>query len=138
MKYKITVKGKAVATVENRNREVAVIKDPKILSSLGGLKDDTDFTDYFYDESFSGCVTEGYMRFVLENGELYTYTEYESSRELTERELKELGDYTQGQWSDGIGEGYEQIACKIINGNSIFISPWFDGQKLDIVQETSK
>lgn len=44
--------------------------------------------------------------------------------------LEELKDYTQGQWSDGIGEGFEQFSYKEIDGEEIYISPWYHGQKI--------
>jgi hypothetical protein len=52
----------------------------------------------------------GYLRFEYNEREqiLYTVTEYETTRKLTPEEEKGVIDYTQGQWSDGIGEGFEQ------------------------------
>lgn len=34
-------------------------------------------------------------------------TEYESPRKLTDEEIRFLVKYTQGQWSDGIGESLD-------------------------------
>lgn len=59
------------------------------------------------EESLHGVVTGGYMEFRYENGELYTYTTHDVSRQLTNEECKKVADYTQGQWSDGIGEGFD-------------------------------
>ena len=79
------------------------------------------------------------MHFKLENGKLYTYTVYHSDRELTEEELKQLMDYTQGQWSDGIGEGFEQFPImEDDEGEEVYISPWFPGQNIKIYQEIIK
>ncbi len=54
---------------------------------------------------------------------------------LVTDELEILPDYTQGQWSDGIGEGFEQSPCAEENGEEIFVSPWFRGQKAVAIQK---
>ena len=69
------------------------------------------------------------MRFVYENDELFTVNEYISTRELTDEEMEELIDYTQGQWSDGIGESFEQRPI-MVSGDEVYISPWYRGQKV--------
>jgi hypothetical protein len=79
-------------------------------------------------------LKEGYMRFVYEDGELFTVNEYISTRELTKEEMSELIEYTQGQWSDGVGEGFEQRPI-MISGDEVYISPWYSGQKVTYSQE---
>lgn len=119
--YKITVKGLAETKCKN-------------LQICDGVSCEDEFTEYFGDEEkvlTDKGVTNGYMHFSHENGKLWTITTYDSPVELTKEELDILSDYTQGQWSDGIGEGFEQEPCV---GN-IYISAWFSGQELFVEQE---
>ncbi len=122
MKYKITVKGEAQTDYKN-------------LSELDGIDCQDKFSEYFDDDSYVDAVTGGYMRFEFEDGKLWTITEYNSNRELTPDELHNLEDYTTGQWSDGIGEGFEQSPCMEGDDGEVYISPWFYGQKTTITQE---
>lgn len=73
-----------------------------------------------------------YVNYFSPNGE--PTLEYELTQPLTQEQLQELAEYTQGQWSDGIGKGFEQFPCKEINGEEIYISPWSGGQKLYVEQ----
>lgn len=100
------------------------------LASLDGVDDPSGyFMEYFWPsrygalgESIRASVFDGFMSFEydVEEGRLYTLTTYEVSRVLREEELQILIDYTQGQWSDGIGEGFEQFP---VNGR-YYISAW--------------
>ena len=77
------------------------------------------------------------MWFTVEDGIIYTITEYKVKEEFsnhgfTQKELKELIDYTQGQWSDGIGENFEQRPIAKERGEEIYLSPWYQGQKVNI------
>ena len=101
---------------------------------LDGIDDKTDFVEYI-DNNFADKLDSGYMSFKVEDGKLYTLTEYDVKEDLTEDELNELADYTQGQWSDGIGEGFEQFPCWEEDGEEIYLSPWFCGQKTEIIVE---
>jgi hypothetical protein len=122
MKYTITIKG--VASTNHNN-----------LKELDGIDCQDCFSEYFDDTTYSNDVKGGFMYFSYEDGELYTVTIYNSNRELSDDELTELGEYTQGQWSDGIGEGFEQYSCmESEEGEEVFISPWTPGQELDITQ----
>lgn len=123
-KWKITIKAKSGS-----------VGGTDDLSKLDGIDCQDNFSEYFDDDSYTDVVSGGYMRFKYENGELYTITTYSSTRELTPDELHDLGEYTQGQWSDGIGEGFEQSPCDEIDGEEIYISPWYGGQKLTITQD---
>jgi hypothetical protein len=121
--YKITVKGEAQTDYKN-------------LQELHGIDCQDEFSEYFDDTSWSDNVSGGYMRFKFEDGKLWTYTVYDSDRLLTEEELEELMDYTQGQWSDGIGEGFEQNPCFFDEDDEeVYVSPWFHGQEITINQE---
>lgn len=132
MKYKITIKGEAKTDYSN-------------LQELDGIDCQDRFSEYFDRDweghpapSYTKVVTGGYMHFECIDDKLYAVTKYSSSRELTETELNELGSYTQGQWSDGIGEGFEQNPCYTGDDDEeVYISPWFHGQKLEIKQEFS-
>lgn len=121
---KIIIKGEAETDYEN-------------ISVLSGIDCQDNFADYFdRSASYADAIKDGYMHFTVEDGKLMTVTEYISNRKLSDDELKELGRYTQGQWSDGIGEGFEQNECMIDDdGEEVFISPWFHGQTLQITQE---
>ena len=74
------------------------------------------------------------MRFEFIDNELYTINEYVSNRKLNDSELQELVEETQGQWSDGIGEGFEQFPCSYHEGNEVYVSPWFYGQEVEVNQ----
>ena len=123
-KYKITIKGESKTNY-------------KKLDELDGIDCQDNFSDYFdSDFSFKDNISNGYMFFKHENNKLFTYTVYYSDRELSVDELSTLGEYTIGQWSDGIGEGFEQMPCYYDDGDKeVYISPWFYGQKFTINQE---
>ena len=54
---------------------------------------------------------------------------------MDQDELESLAEYTQGQWSDGIGEGLEQYPCYTSNnGEEAYISPWFSWQQITTTQ----
>ena len=122
--YKITIIGEANT-------------DYLYLEELDGIDCQDNFAEYFDEEhTFKENIESGYMDFKFKDGKLLTYTTYHSNRELTETELEDLIEYTQGQWSDGIGEGFEQHPCFYAeNGEEVFISPWFFGQEITVKQE---
>lgn len=138
--YKIIIKGQATTDYKN-------------LSELDGIDCQDNFAEYFdNDFTFKDDIKHGYMHFSFENEKLWTITEYSSKRELSKEELEILSDYTQGQWSDGIGEGFEQEPCYYDNTDflpysedeydedelkesEVFISPWFHGQEVEILVE---
>lgn len=110
-----------------------------------GLSSDACFTDYVNRQfdKFPECVTGGYMHFEYSkrNETLHVITEYETTRKLTKEEEQQVIDYTQGQWSDGIGEGFEQqefagqISPFAHYGKEETIynpSPWHNGQRVTI------
>jgi hypothetical protein len=113
---------KAPAKVEWKSSDLG-------LGSLHGVDCDDCFSDYFHEQWMSDVVTGGYMRFEYDpvTDQLITVTEYESERMLTSTELSQLASYTQGQWSDGIGEGFEQMPQR-----EAYISPWYRGQTVSI------
>ena len=104
------------------------------ISTLNGVECQDDFVESF-EEDFAHKLKSGYMSFRVEGGKLYTITEYELNEPLVADELEILADYTQGQWSDGIGEGFEQFPCAEENRKEIFVSPWYRGQKATVISE---
>lgn len=133
--YRIIVKGPAgESNVSDRKK-------------LDGIDCQDNFSEYFHEAWSIGekeyknqqalidkGVTGGYMEFRWENGKLNVVVTYSSKEKLNEDEVKELIDYTQGQMSDGIGEGFEQFPCMYEDDKEIFLSPWFRGQKLTVEQ----
>jgi len=120
-------------------------------SMFDGLEcDDAVFCDYVNRkfDKFPECVTGGYMRFEYNKKleTLYVITEYET-RKLTKEEEQQVIDYTQGQWSDGIGEGFEQQPFsgeeqwndpnpENFNKDVVYNpSPWHNGQKVTLSYE---
>ncbi len=122
--FKIIVKGEAKTDYKN-------------ISELSGIDCQDNFAEYFdRGVSYEDAIEDGYMHFTVEDGKLMTITEYTSKRRLSGIELENLKEYTQGQWSDGIGEGFEQNECMIDDdGEEVFISPWFSGQVIQVTQE---
>jgi len=94
------------------------------------------FSEYFDNrDSYANVVTGGFLHFEFKDDKLWSVTIYQSSRELSEEELTSLEDYTSGQWSDGIGEGFEQHPCFQDEDNEdVYISPWSPGQITTITQ----
>ena len=107
--YKVIVTG--VADV--RDQEKTPITDPALLQKLDGIEyRDDNFTDYLEgpnERSLAEVLNPGgdiALKFDKTTGFLLYVTEYEATRELTKDELKLLLEYTTGQWSDGIGSGF--------------------------------
>ena len=144
MAFKIIVRGDASTNAAH-------------LSDVVGIDCQDDFADYFdNDVSFVDDVTDGYMTFESNGLKLFTVVTYNSTRELNEVELEELLDYTIGQLSDGIGEGFEQtpIAFGEVKPESneiddededdsdfdddfeseIYVSPWSSDSEYTITQ----
>lgn len=124
--YEIIIKG-----------PVGKVEGTTDLAQLDGVDCQENFADYFDDDMESIIdkeVRSGYMSFKYQNGQLKVIVRYLADEMLTDAEAAELVDYTQGQLSDGIGEGFEQEPCREIDGKEIFISPWFSGQQLEFHQ----
>ena len=99
------------------------------INTLDNLECDDDFVEYI-DVDLSSKLESGYMKFVVDHNILYTTTEYviKDGQSLSFEEIQRLIKYTQGQWSDGIGEGFEQFPCTEENKIEIYVSPWYRGQ----------
>ena len=103
----------------------------KDLSILNGIECNIDFVEYIRNKELRNKLIDGYMSFILENKTLYTLTTYrlKEGNLLSPKEIRELVDYTQGQWSDGIGESYEQMPIAVENNKEIYLSPYLSGEK---------
>lgn len=137
---KITLKGLAgnALRANDDGEDYEEIKGSD-LSIVDGIDCQEEFSEYFGDDEdplIDKGVENGYMRFIFEDDKLYVVVEYDSKEELTEEEVDMLIEYTQGQLSDGIGEGFEQNSCTYDDDdNEILVSPWYYGQVLTATQE---
>lgn len=113
------------------------------LYELDGVEHDCVFSDYFSPKDKWGdnedClinkgVVGGNIVLKAEEGKLYVVHTYTSREELNSDELNILLDYTQGQDSDGAGEGFEQRPLIRTSNCEISVSPWHSAQKLTITQ----
>jgi hypothetical protein len=102
---KIIVSGPAAAFDSDDNP----ITEATELKKLDGLiaGDGAVCSDYLDGDLDEIGLTGGAVKIVYDAAanRLRVVTEYQSPRKLKKNELKALADDTQGQWSDGIGEG---------------------------------
>ena len=126
--YIITITGVSGLVTDDEG----IVEDKSVCD---GVYDQGDsFADYIKG-SLQPIITDGTMHFEMKYGELMTIVTYTATRELTDDEIEELREYTEGQLSDGVGEGFEQSPCtRDDKGNDIYLSPWYDGQELTITQ----
>lgn len=106
------------------------------LSKLDGINCQENFVEYA-DRNLKNKLEYGYMEFEYneEENKLYVVVKYNTKEQLTSEECEELIEYTKGQLSDGIGEGFEQEPCYYDDeDNEVYISPWYYGQKLKLIQ----
>jgi len=122
---KIIFKAKAGSVNIGDNEQEVTLE---ILKRCHGIDCQDDFAEY---SDLEDKLNSGYMRFELEDGILYTITEYSVKEDLTDSEVEHLREETQGQWSDGIGEGFEQFPCLEIDGEEVYISPWYPNQIIE-------
>jgi hypothetical protein len=104
--------------------------EPYQYEQLSGVDCQDNFAEY---SNLHSKLGSGYMRFQWEDGQLNVYTEYDVVSELTHGEIELLKEETQGQWSDGIGEGFEQYPCAYIDEQEVYLSPWFMGQIIETI-----
>lgn len=92
------------------------------LSGLDGLSCQDEFTEYFdSDSTLVDKVFNGFLSFQFIDNELKYTVRYEAKEELSEQEMAELVEYTNGQLSDGIGEGFEQRE-QYVGDDSFYVS----------------
>ena len=107
---------------------------------MDGISCDENFVGYMPEWDWVKS-TPAHMKFRYDpkTEKLITEVVYEVDDDITAEQKDELADYTQGQWSDGIGEGFEQRVCgNTINGEEIYISPWTHGQIIRVEEIQSE
>jgi uncharacterized protein len=103
--FVITISGPVVVTDDETEKPIT---DAKRLATFDGLHSGKETCSKYH----SGELTDlelkgGAVKLVFDSKamKLRVVSEFTSARKLTLTELRELIDDTQGQWSDGIGEG---------------------------------
>lgn len=130
--YTIKIKGEAHPSLEDRHGNIHTLSLEQLLEcNYVDIPD--DFVEYI-DEDYRNKLDSGYTHFKVDEGKLYSICLYDANEKLTEEELELLVEHTQGQWSDGIGEGFEQNSCKEIDDMELYISPWIQGQVCEVLQ----
>ena len=101
---------------------------------LNGYDSQDDFTEYMNKDMKAKVKPGSYMTFLFNEADqkLYTVVKYISGKMMSEKEMNDLAEYTQSQWSDGIGEGYEQMPITEFDGEECFLSPWHKDQEMFI------
>jgi hypothetical protein len=131
---RVTISGRAFVV-----RDGDDVRDAAILRRFHDVVyDDEVFTDHLGDinldsvqkargpksKEFRQAKLENGVREALESGgslrlvyepaakQLWVRTEYTARQALTPEELTLLADYTRGQWSDGIGENFQEVSAE--------------------------
>jgi len=140
VKVKIVVRGPA----ELHDDDFEPIADPARIGLVDGLvgAPGETMSEYFEgDEILTGVGLEGGDLRVLRvrDGSLEVVTEYEAERLLSEEELAALVEFTEGQWSDGMGTHgfYEPLESLGVEGMNISCKPLGSRGKTRIVQTSS-
>lgn len=127
---KITISGPAAAYDADENE----IEKAAELKKVDGLVYGDEVCSNYLDPELDDVGIEGgELRIVFDPAKkrLRVVTEYRSPRQLEPAELAALVDQTQGQWSDGIGEGcFDEFAEQ----SGITIDPYPLDQATDDVQ----
>jgi hypothetical protein len=99
---KISISGHAAAFNDND----VEITTATTLRELAGVKSDDSCVDYLDEALAEIGLVGGHLEFVYdeESNRLRILTVYHSPRKLNQKELQQLVEETQAQWSDGIGE----------------------------------
>jgi len=134
---KVIISGRAVASDADGE-----ITDPKRLAALDGVSSEDECSNYVHHEALEGVEISGgalVCRFDAAAGQLRVVTEYLTNRKLTRKQLDALQRETDGQWSDGIGEGCFDAHEE---RTGIHIDPWPDLDDRDVrveqVADTAK
>ena len=97
-----------------------------------------DLMQYFDgSESIHGKIQSAVVTVENKDGILYGCTKLELNEFLNPEELKELGDYITGQYSDGWGEGFEQQDIQVEEG-ILNVHFWHPGMERAKMQEETK
>lgn len=129
--YRVSGLVKSIHDVDYVVENVIVDEDNQFTRFMDThLKGQSNDSCYSYED---GLFTGDKMSFIKKNGLLYVAVDYQTTRMLIEDEMTDLIEYTSGQLSDGIGEGFEQRPCSILpNGDPMYISPWHVDQILQL------
>lgn len=94
-----------------------------------------EFTQYMSHKylALRDYVTEGWAYFEHKGDNLHVVTRYRVLQPLTDTLLKLLVEYTVGQWSDGIGEGFSD-KVQYRSGDSYYVNAWWPGQPYPTVR----
>ena len=97
-----------------------------------------DLMQYFDgSESIHGKIKSAVVTIENKDGILYGCTKLELKEFLNPEELKELGDYITGQYSDGWGEGFEHQDIQVEEG-ILNVHFWHPGMERAKMQEETK
>lgn len=91
-----------------------------------------DFLEYCWPKELKEFFTSSIARFEYDGTTLFIVVDYFSNKIPTPKQANDIANYTQGQWGDGIGEGYEQQPVILQNDQEdmeFYISMWHQGQK---------
>ena len=92
------------------------------------LGNNVDCFDEYLEKPLKGLVKSSSIEVVAKDGKLFTEITYETYKKLSQANLRKLQEYTYGQMSDGIGEGFEQFPCN--SDQDLYFSMWVrDGEK---------
>ena len=93
----------------------------------------------WYDEnnSVNRNVASAEFKAEVREGQLWCVAECKAKRPLTPDELDILKDYVTGQASDGLGEGFEQRAIKVEDGD-MYVHMWQSGKNWSILTEQER
>ena len=135
--YRITIKGQA-------KTEYPYLHE---LNGIQSHNDEENYVEYLHDDSIKQKLVHGFSNFVYDKtaNVLYVVVTYLARKKLTKFQLQRLMEYTRGQWSDGIGEVYEQFPCyqgsfyTTEDGETtkdVYISMWYKEQPTPEVVQT--
>lgn len=99
-------------------------------------EDNNDYVEYM-DCEYQDFFQSGYLNIKWNDEKKYfeSIVEYivTDGKELTSDVIEYVLDYTSGQNSDGIGEGFEQFECGFIDEDPVFISPGYKNMEYEII-----
>lgn len=108
--------------------------NPELLNGYG--EDQTDFVEYI-DIPAAKIKDGSYMDLLWNKADmkLYSVNKFVTGSPLNEEQMKSLGEQVSGQWSDGVGEVFEQNpVMQDDEGNDVYVSPWHIEQELHVSQ----
>ena len=115
-KYNYVIKGTVIGSrcYDDYTEEISAEELAEYLMEISAMFSrglDDELAQYINEDFETGIkesVTEIWVNVKVIDGEMYSWTEVTTNRELTENEKSELLEYLTGQFSDGFGEGLEQ------------------------------